>query len=154
RSLPDLYQSETTIMIVPQRIPDSIVRNIAPTQIEDRLPAIRQQILSRTRLESIIEELDLYPDMRRTGIMEDVIERMRDNIGVTTAQGNSFAVRFVGQEPLVVMRVAERLGQIFINEGLRVRENLTTGTANFLETQLNEARSKLQEHEKKVEAYR
>jgi uncharacterized protein involved in exopolysaccharide biosynthesis len=52
------------------------------------------------------------------------------------------------------MRVAERLGQTIINEGLRYRESLTTGTTNFLETQLNEARARLQEHEQKVEVYR
>jgi polysaccharide chain length determinant protein (PEP-CTERM system associated) len=153
-TLPDLYRSETTIMIVPPRIPDSVVRNIIPTRIEDRLPSIRQQILSRTRLETVIQELNLYAEMRRTGIMEDVVEEMRRNIFLVPSQGNTFTVRYVGQNPVEVMRVAERLGQTFINEGLRYRESLTTGTTNFLETQLNEARTRLQEHEQKVEAYR
>ena len=35
---------------------------------------IQQQILSRTRLERIIQEFNLYPDERKRMIMEDVIE--------------------------------------------------------------------------------
>ena len=54
RAQPELYQADTLIQIVPQRIPDSYVRPTVTTEIEDRLKAIQQQITSRTMLELII----------------------------------------------------------------------------------------------------
>ncbi len=61
RYLPDRYLSQATIMVVPQRVPESYVRSTVTTTIEDRLRAITEQIMSRTRLERVILELDLYP---------------------------------------------------------------------------------------------
>ena len=53
------------ILVVPQRVPESYVKSAVTENIEDRLGAIREQILSRTRLEAIINDLNLYPDLRR-----------------------------------------------------------------------------------------
>src|SRR5215471_16564688 len=66
RLLPDRYKSETLILLVPQQVPESYVRPTVTTRIEDRLQSIAQQILSRTRLEQIIQDFDLYKQERRT----------------------------------------------------------------------------------------
>ena len=52
------------------------------------------------------------------------------------------------------MRVTERLASLFIEENLRDREVLAEGTNQFLEWQLEDARRRLIEHEKKLEMYR
>src|SRR5688572_17734114 len=72
--LPDRYRSEARILIVPQQVPENYVQPTVTTSLDSRLQAINQQITSRTRLERIIQELNLYEDERRTMIMEDVIE--------------------------------------------------------------------------------
>ena len=41
-------------MDVPQRVPDSYVKATITESIENRLPSISEQILSRSRLERII----------------------------------------------------------------------------------------------------
>ena len=84
--------------------------------------------MSRTRLERIITDLNLYVDERRLGIMEDVVERMRRAITVTIVKGDAFQVGFVGQDPRTVMKVAERLSSLFIEESIRDREVLVEGT--------------------------
>ena len=50
------------IMVIPQRIPDSYVKSTVTASVEDRLRSISEQILSRSRLERIIQDLDLYQD--------------------------------------------------------------------------------------------
>jgi len=152
--LPDLYRSDTLILVVPQRVPESYVRSTVTTRIEDRLQSISQQILSRTRLERIIEEFNLYPEERRVGIMEDVVQRMRDDIKIDVVRGDAFRVAYIGREPRTVMRVTERLASSVIEESLRDREVLAEGTNQFLEAQLEDARRRLVEHEKKLEEYR
>jgi protein tyrosine kinase modulator len=152
--LPDQYRSETVILVVPQRVPESYVRSTVTTRIEDRLQSLVQQILSRTRLERIVNDFDLYATERQTGIMEDIIERMRKDIGVEVLRGDSFRISYVGDNPRMVMRVTERLASLFIEENLRDREVLADDTNQFLEAQLEDARRRLLEQEKKVEAYR
>jgi len=155
RRLPDWYRSDTLILVVPQRVPESYVKSTVTTRIEDRLQSISQQILSRTRLERIIQDFNLYPAERRTGIMEDIVERMRTSeISVQVVKGDAFRVSYVGRDPRTVMKVTERLASLFIEENLRDREVLAEGTNQFLEAQVEDARRRLMEHERKLEGYR
>ena len=154
RTLPNLYHSETLILVVPQRVPESYVRSTVTTRIEDRLQSITQQILSRTRLERIIQDFNLYADERRTAIMEDIVERMRKEIEVQVVKGDAFRVGFTSDEARTAMRVTERLASLFIEENLRDREVLAEGTNQFLEAQLEDARRRLIENEKRLEDYR
>ena len=59
---PDLYRSSTTILVIPQRVPEKFVSSSVTYSVEDRLTATSQQILSRTRLMAVIDELELYKD--------------------------------------------------------------------------------------------
>ncbi len=154
RWLPDQYRSETLIMVVPQRVPETYVRSTVTTRIEDRLQSISQQILSRSRLERIIQDFGLYEEQLETGIMEDVVEAMRQDITVQVVKGDAFRVSYVGQDPRTVMRVTDRLASLFIEENLRDREVLAEGTNQFMESQLEDARQRLIEQEKKLEEYR
>ncbi|MCC7009143.1 MAG: hypothetical protein IT184_10025 [Acidobacteria bacterium] len=154
RRLPNLYASEAIIIVQPPRVPENMVSAAAPPKLEDRLPAIQQQVMSRTRLERIIVDLDLYPVDRKNGIMEDIVERVRDSIAVEIVRGDAFKVRYVGEDPRTVMKVADRVSSLLIDESNRDRSMLLEGTDQFLESQLEDARRRLIEHEKKVEQYR
>ena len=59
-SIPATYQSTTLILVEAQKVPETLVRTTVTTPIEDRLQAISQQILSRTRLQRVIEKFNLY----------------------------------------------------------------------------------------------
>jgi polysaccharide chain length determinant protein (PEP-CTERM system associated) len=154
RFLPDRYRSETLILVVPQRVPEEYVRSTVTTRIEDRLQSISQQILSRSRLEPIIDDFKLYPRERGEKPMEDVVEQMRRDIGVQIVKGDAFRVSYVSDQPQTAMKVTERLASLFIEENLRDREVLAESTNQFLETQLEDARRRLVEHEEKLEQYR
>ena len=85
RTYVDLYRADTLIQIVPQRVPDSYVRSTVTTDIDDRLKAIKQQVMSRTQLEQIISELNLYPQQRAQGSMQDAVEQMRTALKAVVA---------------------------------------------------------------------
>jgi uncharacterized protein involved in exopolysaccharide biosynthesis len=85
----DRYRSETLILVVPQRVPESYVKSTVTARIEDRLPSISQQILSRTRLEQIIQDLNLYPAERKVRLMEDIVAKMRRDIDVQVVKGDA-----------------------------------------------------------------
>jgi polysaccharide chain length determinant protein (PEP-CTERM system associated) len=155
--LPNRYRSETVIRAVPQQVPKDYVQSMVTSGLQDRLLSINQQILSRTRLEQIILEFNLYAETRKTSIMEDVIERMRTrDIAVKLEAGQSPTVRvsYTGDDARTAMKVTERLASFFIEENLRDRAAVAEGTNQFLEVQLKEARNRLIEQEKRLEAYR
>jgi polysaccharide chain length determinant protein (PEP-CTERM system associated) len=102
----------------------------------------------------LIQELDLYPELRRRALMEDVVEQMRDDITVKVERGMSFRVAYVSTNPVTAMKVAERLAQFFIDQNLRDRQGLAQGTSDFLASQLEDARRRLTDQEHKLEAYR
>jgi polysaccharide chain length determinant protein (PEP-CTERM system associated) len=154
RTLPDQFRSDTLILVVPQRVPESYVKSTVTARIEDRLQSITQQILSRTRLERIIQDFNLYAEKRKTGIMEDIVERMRKDIEVQIVKGDAFRVSFIAEDARTAMKVTERLASLFIEENLRDREVLAEGTNQFLEAQLEDARRRLIDNEKKLEDYR
>ena len=70
-------------------------------QIEDRLPSISDQIMSRSRLERVITDFDLYAEQRARGmIMEDVVAAMRKDIvvGIEGRGKQSFRVSYESDE--------------------------------------------------------
>ena len=156
KRIPPVYKSETLIMVVPQRVPDSYVKSTVTATVEDRLPSISDQILSRSRLERVISDFGLYEERRQRAPMEDVVRQMRIDIGPVQIQqgGQSFRVTYVNRDPGVAQKVTARLASLFIDENSQDRENLAESTNVFLESQLEEAKSRLVDHEKKLEAYR
>jgi polysaccharide chain length determinant protein (PEP-CTERM system associated) len=161
--IPNTYQSDMLIAVVPQRVPNEFVRSTVTLRTEERLNTITSQIMSRTVLEPVITELNLYPDERRAMPMEDVVQKMRDSIerefdknpnDRLREEPRAFHVRFKYTDPVVAAKVTERLGSIFVDQNARERGALAEATDQFLESQLIEARQKLEEQEKRVEAYR
>jgi polysaccharide chain length determinant protein (PEP-CTERM system associated) len=110
--------------------------------------------MSRTRLEGIVVDLNLYPEERRSGLMEDVIERMRKDVNVQVVRGDAFKVAYVSESPITAMKVTERLAGLFIDENLKDREQMAQGTSQFLESQLEDAHQRLLAQENRLEAYR
>jgi polysaccharide chain length determinant protein (PEP-CTERM system associated) len=154
RRLPKLYRSETVILVIPQRVPEAYVRSTVTSRIEDRLTSISSQILSRSRLERIIQDYNLYVERRATMVMEDVVESMRNAIEVKVERGDAFRVSYASSDPRMSQKVTERLASLFIEENLRDREVQAEGTNQFLDSQLEEARRRLLEQENKVEEYK
>jgi polysaccharide chain length determinant protein (PEP-CTERM system associated) len=149
------WMSTALIQIVPQQVPQEFVRSTVTARIEDRLESIQQLILSRTRLEAIIQEFNLYPQARQTGLMEDIVDRMRTHdIAMTVVKGDAFKVSFVSDNPRLAMRVTERLAGLFIAENLRDREVTAERSSQFLEGELATVRARLEETEKKLANYR
>jgi polysaccharide chain length determinant protein (PEP-CTERM system associated) len=160
--MPERYRSEALLLVIPQQVPDDYVTPTMTRPIGERLPAITDQILSRSRLEQIIQQLDLYKEYREREVMEDIVARMRADVrtSVTVTANpssrdvNSFRVIYVSDEAEKARKVTERLASLYIEQNLKERENQADSTSQFLSAQLEEAKRRLIEQEKKLELYR
>ena len=156
-SLPKIYQSTATILVVGQQVPTDFVRTTVTGTLDTRLQTISQEILSRSRLEELITHFDLYP--RRQNVNTDaLIERMRRDIEVkpTGAGGSTvaFTVKYQGREPKTVAEVTNTLASYYIEENMKVRERQATGTAEFLKVQLAQVKSRLEVQERQVSDFK
>jgi polysaccharide chain length determinant protein (PEP-CTERM system associated) len=159
--LPNIFTSETLILVDPQRVPEAYVKSTVTGDIRNRLGTLSQQILSATRLQRIIDTLNLYPQERKTMAREDVIARMRADIGVSVVSDfggsqdlQAFRISYNGREPQLVAQVANQLASLFIEENLKAREQQATGTTEFLASQLAETRKTLEEQEAKLKDFK
>jgi uncharacterized protein involved in exopolysaccharide biosynthesis len=132
------------------------------SRIRDRVQSLQQQILSRVRLERIINDFALYETERTRVPMEEIVEQMRNDIEITVGTSDSsslnesqgFNLSFVSDDPKTAQRVTERLAALFIEENLREREQLAEGTGQFIESQTEDVRRRLIEYEGRLEALR
>src|SRR5450432_1539275 len=159
-NLPPVYSSEAVILVDSQKIPDKYVMSTISTDLQDRLATINQQILSATRLKSVIDDLDLYRDDRKTHVEEEIIEKMRKDITVKMERGwvanrpGAFRIVYQGQNPGVVAQVANRIASLYIEENMKTREIQAEGTSDFIETQLQQAKKRLDDLEAAVSGYK
>jgi len=159
--LPNVFTSETVILVDPQKVPESYVKSTVTGDIRNRLGTLSQQILSATRLQKIIETFNLFAEERKTMAREDVIALMRSNISVnvlsqfsSNQELQAFRISYSGEEPRLVASVTNELASLFIDENLKAREQQATGTSEFLQNQLDETRKTLQNQENTLKDFR
>jgi succinoglycan biosynthesis transport protein ExoP len=163
--LPPVYKAEALVLVESQRIPENYVAATVHSNLESRLNILRQQILSYSRLVQVIEKYDLYRGDRNFRPMEEIVEQMRLDITITIQRGlvpvpgrqtplTSFAVGYQGSNPDIVPQVANLVASYFIDEDLRTREVEAVGTSEFLDSQLAEAKKRLEEQEKQLSAFK
>jgi len=150
-TMPNVYRSSTLILITPQRVPANFVAPTVTSGISERINAITQEILSRTRLESIIKEFGLFSG---GGAMEDRVGSFRKNIRLDIRRNDAFQISFDSANPETAMKVANRLASLFIEQNLQVREQQAIGTTNFINSEAERLRKELEEQESLVTHYK
>jgi len=159
--LPKIYKATTMILVQPQRVPEAYVRPTVTDTVASQLNTIGQEILSRTKLEQVIQEFNLYADIRARVPMEGIVEVMRKAIEVKV-QGpsrnerdqNSFSISYEGKEPRTVMMVTNKLASLFIEENLKVREQRAEGTSDFISKELIATEDQLKKKEHDIRSYK
>ena len=159
-TLPKIYEASTLILIQPQRVPQNYVQSIVDTEPSERINTLSQQVLSRTNLETVINEFGLFTDAdNRSMYMEDKVNNLRKRISVNISNdsrrgSDAFSISFQDQDPENVMKVTNALASYFIDENLRLREAQAVGTSDFLEAELQNMKTRLEEVEAQLKRYR
>jgi len=146
-STPRIFRAQTLILIEPQKVPGEFVSSTVTIDLRRRLRTITDQIKSRTRLEQIINDFDLYPGTRASATMTDAVEAFRGHIEVEVRGEQSFSVAFQGTDVTKVRDVTNRIANLYIEDHLKLRETQASGTTKFLDRELEKAEEKLQRRE-------
>src|SRR5271154_6303528 len=157
--LPSRYRSGTLILVEQPTMPKDYVTPNVNDDLQDRLRSITQQILSRTRLLHIIDQLNLYAGSHGHLSPDDQVERMRKDIDIELVRDgegrvSAFNVSYLSQDPHTAQRVTSELTNLFISENLEVRQQQSEDTTKFLESQLEAARKTLSDQEGKIREFK
>src|SRR5438874_11141791 len=160
-SIPAMYRSETMIIVEQQKVPEHyVVPNVA-ADLQQRLQSMTQQILSRTRLQGIIQTFHLYAGEGNVADSETLVERMRQDIKIdlVSAPGRpgeltAFKISYSARTPTLAQQVTGELTSLFIEENLRNRQQQSEDTTAFLQNQLENARKDLATQEQRLREFK
>jgi|SoiMethySBSTD1v2_1073268.scaffolds.fasta_scaffold00594_18 uncharacterized protein involved in exopolysaccharide biosynthesis len=160
--LPTRYRSESLV-----RVSHVSADSARPTDAERsraRFREISEIVLSRTRLERIIKEFNLYQADQTPGLLDDLVQQIRRDIRIEwraadhseEAGVGSFNVSFVSADPILALKITQRLmGEIIdANVSESARQALADTTLGFIDSQIDETRRRIIAYEKTLETLR
>ena len=156
---PRVYEAKTLILVEPQAVPGDVVRPIVSKDMSSRVATISQQITSRSNLEKIIQQFQLFakPEEQKL-FMEDKLESLRKRITVNVTQtrgsGEAFSIAFRASDAEQTMKVANALSGHFIEANLQAREEQAEGTSQFIDAELETMRGKMEQVEGELREFR
>lgn len=164
---PDTYISEATIRVLPPQVPEKFVASNVNTQIGQRIAAMAQSILSRARLQDLIQAYGLYPRKRNRVPMEDLIEQMQTkDIQISPVSGlreqtfgrgqpsAAFQISFAYEDRYLAQKVVQELVSRFMQESISARESQSVMTTQFLSDQVAQAKKELDAIENRLTQYK
>jgi polysaccharide chain length determinant protein (PEP-CTERM system associated) len=161
--LQERYTSGTLVLVEGQKIPESYVKSVVSDELNERLATMKEQILSRTRLQPIIEKFGLYAKDQGRLPMEELVDRLRAAITVRPVQAMTgtrpgglpgFTISFTDDDPRRARDVCAEITSMFIDENLKLRAQRSEGTTVFLSKQLDEAKRNLDDQDARLAAFK
>ncbi len=162
---PKLYKSTTTILSIPQKVPQNFIPTTVTVGAGDRVATIEQLIKSRTRLKRVMEDVGLFAQARKENLEEEALRWMSRRIEIKSVanigreidsqtESQAFSISFLHEDSTMAMLAASRLASLFIEENDKLREKQAVGTSEFLESQLKATKAKLEVQEERVKRFK
>jgi protein tyrosine kinase modulator len=153
-----IYTSQTLVLIDSPKVPEEYVKPVVETNLNNRLASMKEQILSRSRLEPIIKQYNLGDPK---GDMDTRIDSVRKDIEVKPIRSEistfgglpGFFVLFKAGDPHTAQQVCRQITSLFVTESLKARAASAEGTTAFIEEQLQDAKNNLDAQDAKLAAF-
>ncbi len=167
--LPNMYESSAIILIKSRQVPQDLVPSTVTSYAEQRIQAITQEIMSRTRIIELVKKYDLLPDKRNKLTVDQIVEKISSRIHVEpiTAEINSgtpygkptlltiaFKVSYQDEDPKKAQLVTNEIASFYLEKNLESVKEHAEETTRFLQEQLKEVKNQIKELENKIAEYR
>ena len=162
RFLPKRYTSQTLVLVQQPTVPGDYVKPLVGENTTERLSSMQQEILSRSRLEPIIQQFGLYRAELSRVPMEDLVDRLRKAVTVTPlapmAETNArglpgFTIGVDFNDPRMAQQICSAITSMFMEENLQLRQRQAEQTTQFLGKQLDDAKTRLNEQDTRLASF-
>jgi uncharacterized protein involved in exopolysaccharide biosynthesis len=148
---PPTYRSETVLLHTDGIVSaDATEATAAPRNIAAR---VQEQLTSRQLLGRVLEEFDLYPEIRRQYGPVDAVDELKKHVQFKAPGGNTFRIAFDGSSPGQAERVTARLAELVIDEDSELRTTQTRLTQSFLATEKEQTEVHLRDTEHQLASF-
>lgn len=144
--LPPVYRSEATILIEQQAIPTDMVESTVRSYVDEQIQVVSQRVMTKENIRALVEKHDLYPEIRGTEPIEQVVALFRDSTdrqnktaevfdprrGRVSGATFAFIIAFQNSDPVKTQRVTEDLAKLYLAENARSRREQASETTDFL----------------------
>lgn len=147
--LPNIYESKTLLTVKPPQISEKVVQSLSEEDLSQRLQTMSQEVLSRSSLEPMVLKYKLFEAERESGVpMEIVIEKILKNIVVEPIRNDeekvaAFTISYRDRSPEAARNVTTELASKFVNAQVLASTQGAEVTREFIENQLAQAKTSL-----------
>ena len=162
-AMPGIYRSTATVLVARPEMTAPTARSPLTGELEARLNRIGEEILSRSRLEALLDKFDIYGPNQKADV-EKTIARLRRDIKVEMRavdlgmQGRgstvAFAVTFRGRDPETTAKVANELASLYVAENSTIRERRAADAVQDIKREVDDAQRRLDEQDKRTNDFK
>ena len=161
--LPKKYTSQTMVLVEQPTVGSDYVKPVVTEDLNHRLASMQEQILSRTRLQPIIEKFNLYPNDRDRVHIDDLVERLRGAVTIKPMESTpgtqsqrlpGFYVNVTFGNPRTAQQICTEITSMFLAQNAQDRQKQVKVTTDFLSQQLEEAKKSLDEQDAKLAQFK
>ena len=154
------FSASATVLINSQQIPEELVRTTVQEDSFESINALVGAVLARERLTPLLEKHDLYPKLRETLPIAEVLEIFRSKVVIEEEQGigrqarnvtaRLFLVTFSDPDPVRAADVANSIADALAEASFEMRRQKAALTTEFLRKQLADIETGLRAQERAV----
>lgn len=165
-AIPPTYRATGTIMVESPQIADSVVPSAIKNKIDEQISIIRQRVMTRDSLLRIANKYDLFKDNARVMTSSELIDAMRERIGVELISSDemynnqpgkntiAFMLSFEDKNPEIAYRVATDLTALFMDWNVKLRTEGATETTAFLSQEADKLKLEVERLDQQIAAYK
>lgn len=159
--LPKIYEASSTIFIQRSTLINPLMQGVGVAgNVEEGLRTLKDSITSRNVISRVIKRLNIDAGDTKSPKHEALVESIKKGISVTVKGGGGreaadlFIVSYRGQDPRQVKDIVSTLVDEYVAETLGFRRSDATGAFEFVQSQLVEYKTKLEDSDKAIRAFR
>jgi polysaccharide chain length determinant protein (PEP-CTERM system associated) len=153
--MPDVYRSESRILVEAAVIAQDYVRPSIRSTPEEQIAAIRAQVQSRSFLERMIQEFGLFGyGTDENFSMDRTVLALNKNIQILNTSRNTFSISFSAADPHMAQNFTRRMVETLIQSSNSSRKTRAVETDQFLDEQLRKTEQQLAAHENRIKQFK
>lgn len=154
---PYKYQSQVVIFVDDRNIIQPLMEGRAvATEVSEKISAARELLGSRNILETIARDPEIWGENAGALGPEELegrIYALRTNMSVAQRGDNYFSIGYSSSSALVSLRVAQKLGQAFIEENERRKREESRSAYDFIDKQVKSYEAQIAQSEERLKQF-
>lgn len=154
---PYKYQSQVVIFVDDRNIIQPLMEGRAvATKVTEKVSAARELLGTRSVLEGIATDTEIFGDNAAdvdAATLEGRIDGLRNSMAVLPRGDNYFSIGYSSSSPLKTFRVAQKLGQAFIEENAKRKREESRSAYDFIDKQVKSYEQQIAEVEERLKKF-